>query len=147
QDEPNLTPTGGLVQPLQRASDADHHSRARRAVVGADEPLRLHERVVVGADDDAGLLARQGPDDVAQPSLARNRLEPPLRQHPPQPLGKPPKLRRPRGPLTNPDLLLDEPPRSIRVEPVDPQPTTGSLRIVRRPARRQGERADERARA
>ena len=52
EDEADLARAGRDVRPGERARHPDDDRRAGRAVVGADEALRLDERVVVRADDD-----------------------------------------------------------------------------------------------
>jgi hypothetical protein len=142
EDEPQLGRAGRPADALHRARDLDDRRGAARAVVGADEPLGLVLRVVMGRHHDGGQAARDPPDDVAQARMAGDRLEPSAGQRAPQPLGEPAQGGRPGGTRAELlDLLAQQREGAAAVEAVDPRP-----RHERGGGRRGGRRSLARAR-
>ena len=95
------------------------------------------------SDHDRGPAAGQRADYVAQPGLARQRLESAVRKQPAQLGRERPQLDRARGALAVGKLALDDPPGAIGVEAVDPQAVgRGGLRRTSAGAG-QRERSDE----
>lgn len=72
----------------------------------------------MGAEDDAGLLAGQGADDVAEPGLAGQRFEMTGGKEWAQLRGEVLELRRAGRALPDCDLLFNEPPGSGGVEAI-----------------------------
>jgi hypothetical protein len=138
EDQPDLARAPRSLQPLQVAPQLDDDRAAGRAVVRADEALRLDERVVVRADDEPGPAALERPDHVAQPRLSRNRLEAAAGKARTQALGHRAQLRRTGRALAVTQLQAHEPPRGLDVEAVrggDPRGRRARRRGVRGPTR------------
>jgi hypothetical protein len=75
----------------------------------------------VSADDDPRAAAGQRADDISEPRLTRQPLEPAVREQRAQRLGQAPQLRGAGGALAVRDLALDQLPGPLRVETIDRQ--------------------------